>query len=172
MQNKRRERFIAYFDRVLKGSRAALMQKTDLTKGRVAQLFDERQPFGELAARNLAQRLGLPADYLESDPAHWEGHAGVAHHMSHPNVDEMLTPQEVELIGIFRQLGAPARRVTLDALRSTQDTQEHEAEALKERLVAKPTAKPRGRSIFGELDDALLVDKKAARRRARRARCT
>lgn len=43
------------------------MQRTGLTHGRVSQLFDERQPFGEAAARNLAERLGLAPDYFERD---------------------------------------------------------------------------------------------------------
>lgn len=67
MHNPRRERFIAYVDAHLKGSREALMAKTGLTKGRVSQLFDENQPFGDVAARNLAERLGLPLDYFDRD---------------------------------------------------------------------------------------------------------
>lgn len=45
------------------------MRRTHLTKGRISQLFDEDQPFGELAARNLAERLHLPHDFFERDPA-------------------------------------------------------------------------------------------------------
>lgn len=57
---------------------------------------------------------------------------------------EMLSPQEVELVGIFRQLGAAARKVTLESLRSTRDHEEREAEALQERLRGKtPAHKPR-----------------------------
>lgn len=35
-----------------------------LTKGRVSQLFDVRQPFGEKAARQLALRFGLAEEYF------------------------------------------------------------------------------------------------------------
>jgi len=38
-----------------------------MTKGRIAQLFDERQPFGERAGRSIADRLQLPPDYFEHD---------------------------------------------------------------------------------------------------------
>lgn len=67
MENARRRRFIAYFDTVLKGSRERLMDKTGLTKGRISQLFDEKQAFGDVAARRLAERLKLPPDYFERD---------------------------------------------------------------------------------------------------------
>lgn len=36
------------------------------TKGRVSQFFDENQPFGERAAKSIAQRLGLPEDFFLS----------------------------------------------------------------------------------------------------------
>lgn len=68
MDNKRRRRFVAYFSGPpLNGDRAQLIKKTHLTKGRVSQLFDEAQPFGERAAEHLAQALGLPNDYFEAD---------------------------------------------------------------------------------------------------------
>ena len=63
----RRERFIAYFDRQWKaqGGRTAFIAKTGMPKARVSQLFDPRVPFGEIAARRLAERLGLPENYFE-----------------------------------------------------------------------------------------------------------
>lgn len=66
MDDARRARFKSYFETVLKGDRAALMRKTGLTKGRVAQFFDSDMPFGERAARNVAEKLGLPLDYFEA----------------------------------------------------------------------------------------------------------
>jgi len=66
MENARRRRFVEFFNGPpLKGSREALMKKTGLSKGRVSQLFDENQPFGERAARNLAEALRLPGDFFE-----------------------------------------------------------------------------------------------------------
>lgn len=67
MDADRRRRFIAYFDAKFKGDRAKLIKKTGLTKGRIAQLFDEEQTFGERAARALEKKLGLEAGYLERD---------------------------------------------------------------------------------------------------------
>lgn len=68
MTNARRKRFLSYFnDGPLKGSREALIRRTGLTKGRISQLFDEGQPFGERAASSLAEKLGLPPDFFERD---------------------------------------------------------------------------------------------------------
>jgi hypothetical protein len=67
MKDQRRRRFLAYFEMALAGSRETLMRRTGYTKGRISQLFDDDQPFGELAARNLAERLGLAVDYFEMD---------------------------------------------------------------------------------------------------------
>lgn len=77
---------------------------------------------------------------------------------------EMITPQEVELIGIFRQLGAAVRKVALEELRLARDGEEHEAEVLQQRMRRGPSAgggPPQGLSAFGELDEA--PRKKAAR---------
>ena len=68
MENARRRRFVVYFSgKPFEGDRAKLMLKTGLSKGRVTQLLDEDEVFGELAAKNLALNLGLEADYFESD---------------------------------------------------------------------------------------------------------
>jgi hypothetical protein len=75
--DQRRARFNAWFLRTYREdsavARARFMADSArrgepaYTKGRVSQLFDERQPFGERAASSLAQRFGLPADYFEHD---------------------------------------------------------------------------------------------------------
>lgn len=41
------------------------MQKSGLTKGRLSQLLDPEEPFGDVAARNLAERLKLPPGYFD-----------------------------------------------------------------------------------------------------------
>lgn len=75
--DQRRARFIAWFlktygeDSAIARARfmadSARRGEQAYTKGRVSQLFDERQPFGERAASSLAQRFGLPADHFEHD---------------------------------------------------------------------------------------------------------
>ena len=48
-----------------KGDRGAFLKKSGLTKGRLSQLLDPQEPFGDVAARNLAARLELPAGYFD-----------------------------------------------------------------------------------------------------------
>ena len=48
-----------------KGNRGAFLEKTGLTKGRLSQLLDPNEPFGDVAARNLADRLELPPGYFD-----------------------------------------------------------------------------------------------------------
>lgn len=67
MKEARRRRLVAYFKAKFNDDRAKLIKATGLTKGRIAQLFDPEQPFGEIAARRLALQLKLPPDYFEHD---------------------------------------------------------------------------------------------------------
>lgn len=63
----RRERLLALVEREFGGDKGRLtrvLTSRGMTKGRVSQLFDERQPFGERAAENLARKLGKVADYF------------------------------------------------------------------------------------------------------------
>lgn len=48
-----------------KGDRGAFLKKSGLTKGRLSQLLDPQEPFRDVAARNLAARLELPAGYFD-----------------------------------------------------------------------------------------------------------
>lgn len=60
---QRREAFLAYFQEKLRGDRQRLIEKARITKGRVTQLLDPSEPFGEKAARTLGEKLE-PADPL------------------------------------------------------------------------------------------------------------
>jgi len=75
-ENPRRRRFIRWFALTYgegDQARALLMKATGrdgdppITKGRVSQFFDPKQPFGEEAAIKLAKRLGLQDDYFLVD---------------------------------------------------------------------------------------------------------
>jgi SOS-response transcriptional repressor LexA len=48
-----------------KGSNAAFLEATGLTKGRLSQLLSEEEPFGERAAGNLVRKLQLQERYFE-----------------------------------------------------------------------------------------------------------
>jgi hypothetical protein len=96
MENRRRDRFIAYFNGPpLKGDRELLIRKSGYTKGRISQFFDDEQPFGERAARALAERLGLSPDYFERDPAQAPKPA-----MAYRDLNGF----EAQLIELFRKL--------------------------------------------------------------------
>lgn len=77
MTNPRRERFLRWYSTHFGADpdRNRFIERTRdadgkvMTKARVSQLFDEDEPFGELAASKLAQRLGLPAETFETDEA-------------------------------------------------------------------------------------------------------
>lgn len=75
MKNPRRLAFLAWFQSEYKGddARARFMADTGLTKGRVSQLFDENQPFGERAAIALAIRLRLDEDTFLRPPENEQG---------------------------------------------------------------------------------------------------
>ena len=63
----RRSIFVAWFGGPpMNGDREALIRKSGLTKGRISQLFDPEQPFGERAARTLASSLGLPPEFFST----------------------------------------------------------------------------------------------------------
>lgn len=42
------------------------MKASGLTKGRLSQLLDPDQPFGDVAARNLEERLSLEPGYFDA----------------------------------------------------------------------------------------------------------
>lgn len=69
MKEIRRSRLIALLSspRFL-GDRAKFCQDAGITKGRLTQLLDPKEPFGELAARNLSDALRLDSGYFENQP--------------------------------------------------------------------------------------------------------
>jgi len=64
MHALRRSKLRHLLDVRFKGDRGAFLKKSGLTKGRLSQLLDPNEPFGDVAARNLAQRLELPPGYF------------------------------------------------------------------------------------------------------------
>lgn len=58
------------------GDRAKLIQDAGITKGRLAQLLDDDQPFGDAAARNLCEKLDLPENFFNKKEYKLEGETG------------------------------------------------------------------------------------------------
>jgi hypothetical protein len=66
--DERRRRLHHYLSRTLHGRRQVLIERSGMSPGRISQLLSSDElPFGERAAAKLAQRLGLPDDYFETD---------------------------------------------------------------------------------------------------------
>lgn len=101
--NERRRRFVEFFNTKLKGDRRLLMEKTGLTKGRVTQLLDPSEPFGEKAAASLAEKLGLPSDFFSLEQAPMSQWGGI----------DTLSPFEVQLVTFFRLLSEDRRHELL-----------------------------------------------------------
>jgi hypothetical protein len=78
MKEVRRENLRALLEGPrFKGDRAAFCAAAGISKGRLSQLLDKNKSFGDVAAQNLCEVLGLPADYLnlpihEGEPVHHE----------------------------------------------------------------------------------------------------
>lgn len=51
------------------GNQSAFAEKAGLTKGRITQLLDPTDSFGERSARSMAAALRLPADYFDGQQA-------------------------------------------------------------------------------------------------------
>lgn len=78
---------------------------------------------GDTAARAIERALTLERGWFDNDG------------------DTMMTPQEVELVGIFRQLNEPAKAVVMDTLRAARDEMQRQAERIAEGLRAPATPK-------------------------------
>lgn len=66
MHALRRSKLRHLLDVQFKGDRGLFLKRSGLTKGRLSQLLDPDEPFGDVAARNLAERLQLPAGYFDT----------------------------------------------------------------------------------------------------------
>lgn len=66
MHSLRRHKLRALLEHQLKGDRGAFLKKSGLTKGRLTQLLDPSEPFGDVAARNLEVRLSLDPGYFDA----------------------------------------------------------------------------------------------------------
>lgn len=66
MHSLRRYKLQHLLDTRFRGSRERFLKETGLSKGRLSQLLDESQPFGDVAARNLVERLRLEPGYFDT----------------------------------------------------------------------------------------------------------
>ena len=65
MDHVRKRRLADLIQGRYKGDRALLISESGLSGGRISQLLDPKEVFGERAARKLEKKLGLPERWLE-----------------------------------------------------------------------------------------------------------
>lgn len=66
MHSLRRQKLRSLLEHRFKGDRGAFLKESGLTKGRLTQLLDPDEPFGDVAARNLEDRLHLDPGYFDA----------------------------------------------------------------------------------------------------------
>lgn len=66
MHALRRYKLQQLLDQRYKGKREDFLAESGLTKGRLTQLLDARLPFGDVAARNLEERLHLEPGFFDA----------------------------------------------------------------------------------------------------------
>jgi hypothetical protein len=66
MHALRRSKLQHLLDHRYKGSREQFLKDSGLSKGRLSQLLDPDLPFGDVAARNLEERLKLEPGYFDA----------------------------------------------------------------------------------------------------------
>jgi len=95
VKDYRRARFLELLNVRFRGNRAALMRATGLTNGRLTQLIDPDEPFGDTAARRLVEKLGLEAGYF--DPPKVGDHAPSAAGFAVAMTYDRMSPGQQEL---------------------------------------------------------------------------
>lgn len=66
MHALRRHKLRSLLEHRFNGDRGKFLSESGLTKGRPSQLLDQNEPFGDVAARNLEQRLQLDPGYFDA----------------------------------------------------------------------------------------------------------
>lgn len=66
MHALRRQKLRDLIELKFDGDRGAFLKASGLTKGRLSQLLNPEEPFGDVAARNLEERLQLEPGYFDS----------------------------------------------------------------------------------------------------------
>ncbi len=66
MHALRRQKLRLLLNDRFKGDRGVFLKAAGITKGRLSQLLDPDEPFGDTAARNLENRLSLEPGYFDA----------------------------------------------------------------------------------------------------------
>lgn len=66
MHTLRRQKLRALLEGTFHNDRGLFLEKSGISKGRLTQLLDPDEPFGDVAARNLEEKLHLEPGYFDS----------------------------------------------------------------------------------------------------------
>jgi len=80
--------------------RGAFLKEAKISKGRLSQLLDPDQPFGEAAARNLEERLHLDPGYFDAMDARTLDFA-----LAFESLPDHLKSQWEELVAMLKPPG-------------------------------------------------------------------
>jgi len=134
---QRRARLVALIDKRFRGDRQAFLKKADLSKGRLTQLLDAKETFGERAARSLEKRLGLPAMWFDVTDEALPGY---------PTDGRLLVPitlQEEKLLMYFKLLSPAQRDVMINDAR-----EQAYAKSITEKVKGSPVKDHVGNSAI------------------------
>lgn len=92
------------------GDRAAFCRDADITKGRLTQLLDPREAFGDLAAQKLADKLGLPDGYFSQPRPGAQSRLVIAQGMSTQAPVSEFSEQAREIARLFDAMPDRAKR--------------------------------------------------------------
>lgn len=101
MASHRRDRLVGLLKSRYGNSQTRLAAAAKLTKGRISQLLSDDEAFGEVAAKRLAKRLGLPADFFDVDM---------------PSAIALLSEQALEIALVYDQASELEKRKVLAAM--------------------------------------------------------
>jgi AraC-like DNA-binding protein len=133
-----------YLTQIIKGYKASFIKGDGSSSER---------GLGDKAARAIEDALELGRGWFDNDE------------------EQMLTPQEQEVMGVFRQLHPATQRVLHERMVEARDRQRAEEERIRHALrvplpgSAMPDDRLRGASGFGDLDDDLQPPAKVKRHR-------
>jgi hypothetical protein len=140
----RRENFSRLITRRFDGSQANIAKALGLSSGRITQLLDNSNPFGERAARSIEEKLALPRGWLDKDAS------------AQPELLMSDVAAPPSLADALEVLGLALARDMADDVR--QDAAE---------LLAKLAQRRGAERHQRELVDLLQADISASKRRAR-----
>jgi hypothetical protein len=103
MHALRRHKLRVLLNTRFSGDRGKFLDASGLSKGRLSQLLDEAEPFGDIAARNLETRLDLDPGYFDTMDARTLQFA-----LAFESLPEPVRAQWERLVSMLSEPGKPS----------------------------------------------------------------